>query len=350
MDTKSVQRQGVKAAILVAAISTLAILSASQTVTLGWPLSVPEVTRTSASLFFGNQPVGTIIAQTIALRNAGKIGLNITSLAITGTSAGDFVQTDNCGSSVAADAKCTISVIFRPSASGGATALLSISDNASDSPGAASLSGTAELIANPFPGAVASLSPTDLSFGEEPVDVTSTAQAVTLSNTGNAALSITSLGLAGINANDFTQNSTCGSSLAAGAKCMIVVTFTPSIAGSETAALGISDNASNSPQAVSLSGTGAHDVILSWTASTTPGVAGYNVYRGITSGGESTTPLTGSPVAAGCTSSTSTTNCTYADTAVVVGTTYYYTVTAVASDGVTQSAPSKEVSATVPSS
>jgi fibronectin type 3 domain-containing protein len=127
---------------------------------------------------------------------------------------------------------------------------------------------------------------------------------------------------------------------------MIEVMFTPSASGSRTASVSITDNASGSPQTVGLSGTGSHDVILSWTASTTTGVVGYNVYRGTASGGESTTPLNSSPVAAGC---TSTTTCTYTDATVVAGTTYYYVVTAVASNGVTQSADSNEVSATVPS-
>ncbi|MGD0460509.1 MAG: hypothetical protein ABSC21_22540 [Terriglobia bacterium] len=149
----------------------------------------------------------------------------------------------------------------------------------------------------------------------------------------------------GSNASDFDESNTCGSSLAAGTNCTIAVMFTPSVVGTEAASLSIADNSSGSPQTVALSGAGTHDVILTWTASTTPGVVGYNVYRGTTSGGESTTPLNSSPVAAGC---TSTTACTYTDATVVAGTTYYYTVTAVASNDVTQSADSNQVTATVP--
>jgi hypothetical protein len=167
--------------------------------------------------------------------------------------------------------------------------------------------------------------------------MTSTAQTVTLSNTGTAALSITSLAPTGTNASDFTQSNTCGSSLAAGANCTIAVMFTPSIAGTEAASLSIADNASGSPQTVSLSGAGTHDVILTWTASTTSGVVGYNVFRGATSGGESTTPLNTSLI----------NGTTYCDATVQAGT-YYYVVTAVASNDVTQSGDSNEVSATVP--
>ena len=221
------------------------------------------------SLAFGNQSVGaTSAAQTVTLSNTGTAALSITSLALTGTNAGDFTQTNTCGSSVAAGGNCTIRVTFKPTASGSRTASVSITDNASGSPQTVSLSGTGTGTA-----AVASLSPTSLAFGNQSVGVTSGAQTLTLSNTGTAALSITSLALTGTNASDFAQSNTCGTSVAAGANCTIAVMFTPSIAGTEAASLSIADNASGSPQTVSLSGAGTHDVILSWAASTTSGVS-----------------------------------------------------------------------------
>jgi len=160
-----------------------------------------------------------------------------------------------------------------------------------------------------------------------------------LSNTGSAALSITGLAIAGANASDFAEIAdTCGSSVAAGANCTIAVTFTPSLASAETASVTITDNAGGSPQSVSLSGTGTHDIILSWTAGGTSGVVGYDVYRGTTSGGESTTPLNSSPIA----------GTTYTDSNVQAGQKYYYVVTALNSTETTQSADSNETSATVP--
>jgi fibronectin type 3 domain-containing protein len=125
----------------------------------------------------------------------------------------------------------------------------------------------------------------------------------------------------------------------AGGHCTIGITFTPSLAGAETASITVTDNAGGSPQTVALSGTGAHDVILTWTASTTSGVAGYNFYRGTTSRGESTTPLNPTPIA----------GTTFTDSNVLAGQAYYYVVTAVAANGTEQSPGSSEVSATVPS-
>ena len=303
-----------------------------QTVSLSGTGTASAVSLSATSLTFGSQSVGTTsAAQAVTLSNTGSAALSITSLAVAGTNAGDFAQTNTCGSSVAAGGNCTISVTFTPTASGSRSASVSISDNASGSPQTVNLSGTGTV-------PVVSLSPTSLAFGNQAIDVTSSAQAVTLSNTGSAALSITSIAIAGTNAGDFAETTTCGTSVAAGGNCTVGVTFTPSVAGAESATLSITDNASGSPQTVSLSGTGIHAVTLTWTDSSTSGVVGYNVYRGTTTGGESSTPLNASTPINGA---------TYTDVNVTAGATYYYYVTAVGSNGV-QSAPSSEAKATVP--
>jgi hypothetical protein len=285
------------------------------------------------SLAFGSQAVGaTSAAQTVTLSNTGNGALSITGIALTGANPSDFAQSNNCGASVAAGGSCTISVTFTPAARGSFTAAVSVADNASGSPQTATLSGTGAS-----PGV--SLSPSSLAFGGVPIDSVSSLQTISLSNTGNAVLSITSLAVGGANSSDFAETAdTCGGSVVAGGNCTIGITFTPSLAGAETASIAVTDNAGGSPQTVALSGTGAHDVILTWTASTTSGVAGYNVYRGTTSGGESATPLNPTPIA----------GTTLADSNVLAGQAYYYVITAVAADGTEQSPGSSEVSATVP--
>jgi hypothetical protein len=161
-----------------------------------------------------------------------------------------------------------------------------------------------------------------------------------VSNDGSAALNISGLAISGANAGDFAESAdTCGTTLAVGGTCMIGVTFTPSAAGQRTAALSVTDNSSGSPQAASFTGTGSPDVILSWGASPTSGVVGYDVYRGTTPGGESSTPLNSTPVS----------GTTYVDSNVTAGTTYYYVLTSVGSNGA-QSAPSNETEAVVPTS
>ncbi len=95
-------------------------------------------------------------------------------------------------------------------------------------------------------------SPANLTFAGETVGTASAAQTVTLTNSGTAALSITAVAASG----DFADTSACGPSIAAGASCMISVTFTPTAAGTRTGTLTVTDNASSSPQTVALSGGG----------------------------------------------------------------------------------------------
>ena len=194
---------------------------------------------------------------------------------------------------------------------------------------------TGVVIASP----AVSFSPSSLSFGSESVATTSTVQTVTVTNTGTATLSLTSFAVTGANASDFAQTGNCGSAVAAGANCTIAVLFTPSADGARTASLSISDNAGGSPQAVSLAGTGSHDVLVSWADSSTSGVIGYYVYRGTASGAEGSTPVNSTPI----------NGSNFTDANTTAGATYYYVVMSVAADGVTQSAASIETSATVPS-
>ena len=103
------------------------------------------------------------------------------------------------------------------------------------------------------------LSPTSLTFSKTVVGNTSAAKSVTMTNSGNALLNINSIVASG----DFAiSSSTCGSTLGIGAKCKFKVTFTPTQAGTRTGAVTITDNAPNSPQSVSLTGTGSGQVTL----------------------------------------------------------------------------------------
>jgi hypothetical protein len=96
-----------------------------------------------AKLNFGTQPVGTrSLPKKIAMTNKGDSAINITGIAITGTDAGDFAETNTCGKSLASGASCFIKVTFKPLAKGKRTADVSIYDNGGGSPQAAKLIGT----------------------------------------------------------------------------------------------------------------------------------------------------------------------------------------------------------------
>jgi hypothetical protein len=306
----------------------------------GTGITSPLVSLSPTSLAFSNQATGTTSsAQSLSLRNSGSATLLITAIAITGNYANQFKQTNNCRTSLNPWNTCTVTVEFVPTIVGSITATVTFNDNAAGgSPQSVALSGTGTSgSASPSETSGVSLSPTSLSFGDEPIDIASSSQTITVKNTGGAALTISSIALSGSDPTDFTENNNCGTSLAAGGSCTVVISFTPSASGSLAASLSITDNASGSPQTAALSGTGTHDVVVSWSPSSASGVEGYNVYRGTTSGGESTTPLNSTPF----------TGTTYYDESVQAGQTYYYKVATVSSSG-TQSADSSETSASVP--
>jgi hypothetical protein len=207
-------------------------------------VSAPAAALSPTSLTFTSQAQGTTSAsQAITLTNSGNAALSISAIA----ASGDFAQSNNCGTSLAAGAHCAINVTFTPTAGGTRTGTLSVTDNAGGSPQSAPLTGTG---AGGAPSAI--LSPTSLTYSGQLVGASSTAQPLKLTNAGNVALTISSITASG----DFNQTNTCGSSLAAGANCSISVTFKPSAGGSRTGLLSVTDNTSPSTQSVSLSGTG----------------------------------------------------------------------------------------------
>lgn len=97
-----------------------------------------------------------------------------------------------------------------------------------------------------------SVSPKTLTFGDEVTGTTSQSLTITLTNFGTAALSIASIAASA----NFQQTNNCGSTLAPAANCTIIVTFSPTTAGSLSGTISINDNAAGSPQTIPVSGTG----------------------------------------------------------------------------------------------
>jgi hypothetical protein len=114
-----------------------------QTVLLTGTGIAPAVNLSAANLVFAASPVDTIsAAQSVTLTNAGPGTLNLSSITLTGANAGDFSQTNNCGTSVAASVSCTITATFTPEAGGPRTAEITVTDNAANSPETVQLSGS----------------------------------------------------------------------------------------------------------------------------------------------------------------------------------------------------------------
>ena len=100
-------------------------------------------------------------------------------------------------------------------------------------------------------------SPSSISWYKVAVGNTGGGKSVRLTNSGSSAISISGISITGTNSGDFyIAANTCGTSLAASASCTLSVYFRPVTVGTRTATLTYTDNASNSPQQVSLSGLG----------------------------------------------------------------------------------------------
>jgi len=205
---------------------------------------VQAVVLNTTSLNLGNQTEGTTsLSKAVALKNNLNSLLTISDIA----TSGDFGQSNTCGSNLPAKRKCTINVTFTPTGTGTRNGTLTVTDNASNSPQTASLTGIGV--------AQAVVSPTSLTFAAQKVGTTSAAEHVMLTNNLSTALAI-SITFIGANMGDFSETDTCGGSVPAKSHCTLSVIFAPTGTGPRSATLNVTDTANNNPQTVSLTGTG----------------------------------------------------------------------------------------------
>jgi F5/8 type C domain/Abnormal spindle-like microcephaly-assoc'd, ASPM-SPD-2-Hydin len=205
------------------------------------PYPVTGVNATPTALSFGPVATGsTSAAQTVTVANPANSAASVSSI----TASGDFSQANTCGSSIAANGSCTVSVKFSPTATGARTGTLTV--NAGGVTSAVSLSGTGTA-----PGPVLNAAPASLSFAGTVVGASAPAQTVTVTNSGTAAASVSSVAASG----DFSQASNC-TSVAVGGSCTVTVKFTPTTGGTRTGTLTVTSNANNSPLSVGLTGSG----------------------------------------------------------------------------------------------
>lgn len=255
----------------------------------------PRTQVTPSSLTFPATRVGkSSVTQTVTVKNVGSEDVVFSGFAVDA----DFTQTNDCPANLAVDATCTVTVSFKPTDLGTRNGFLTVSSNAPTSPDKVTLSG-------PGQKPVAKLSKTSLDMGNSMVGTATSASKVTLTNTGNVALAITSIAATGTNSSEFTVTNTCGTSLAVNASCDISVTFKPTAPGSRTAKITLTDDGLDSPQSVTLTGTG-RDLTLNanQTIATTAagGVVNYpmTVTGSPTFTGEVTLTCTGMPANGSC--------------------------------------------------
>jgi hypothetical protein len=259
-----------------------------------------------SSLGFAGQQIGTSSApQLVTLANTGATCFQFSTTQITG----DFSQTDSCAAAgIPAGGSCSYNVTFTPVTSGTRSGSLTVTgtDGLTTSSPSVSLSGTGLTAPN------VSLSAASLTFGPQPAGTTST-QAVTLTNTGQAPLD--NIGIS--TAAPFSQTNNCPASLAGGTSCTISVAYAAGAVGTQTGSLSISDNAGGSPQTVALSGAA-----VDFSVSVNPGAE--TIRHGQSPAFTVTVNPQGGPfspsVALSCSGLPSSTSCAFSPSSVTPGT------------------------------
>jgi hypothetical protein len=253
--------------------------------------TVPILEITPTSLAFGTRAVGTTSSSSvITLANTGNGPLTVSKIALGGTNPADFAFAPvTIPLQIAAGGKATLSVTFAPGAIGPRSASLSVTDDASGSPHVIALVGTGAA-----PGPAISVSPTQISFGNQPLQTTSSSQTLTITNSGTEELTISQMSITGANPGDFNFSpAVFPVKVAAQASVTMQLAFTPSAGGQRTATLSITHNAGTAT-VVPLSGVGTEPKITLSTQSLTfppQPIETTSVVQGVTVSNPGTAPL-----------------------------------------------------------
>ena len=281
------------------------------------------LTVNPTSVAFGNINLANNNTKSVTITNSGTGSVTISAINVVGL--GISVNGVATPTTLTAGQSTVLSIVYAPTLLGVVAGSVTVVSNATNSPAVIVATGTGvqpQLASNP----------TSLSFGSVAMGANGS-QNITLSNNGTATATISQATISG---SGYTMSGlTLPMSLAAGASVSFSVQFAPVAVGGVSGSVTVTSNTPNSPTMIALSGTGTaavtHSVTLSWVASTSSSVVGYNVYRGSVSGGPYTM-LNSAPNV-----STS-----YTDMTVSGGQTYYYIVTAVDASG-NESVGSNEV-------
>jgi hypothetical protein len=306
--TAPVVTQGMTATLTATSVAdTTKFACATITVTF----TASTLSASPASLAFGSIPVGGNSSLSESLTNAGSSSITISQANLSG--AGLSISGLTVPITLTSSQSVTFTVKFAPTVSGAVSGNLSVVSNASNSPLSIPLSGTGMA-----QGSLA-VSPATLNFGTVTVGA-STSLSGSLTATG---ASVTVSTASGTNSEFVLSGISLPVTIGAGQSAPFTVTFMPNASGIASSTLTFVSNASNSPTAESLTGTGqaaaAHWVGLAWNASS--GAVSYNMYRKLASDQTYTEINSGNSTTA------------YTDNNVTPGQTYDYEVTAVGASG-----------------
>lgn len=220
-----------------------------------------------ASLNFGDQTANTVSSlESATLTNTASDSILIDTVQESGADVAMFQPHFNAADCfiqevLVSGSSCQISYQFAPTSAGAFQAEVEIQYHfeglSKEQQQVIPLSGVG------LPSApIASVAPTTLNFGTVSVGATAQTQVVTLTNTGSAALNVTTISITGTNASEFglvasgaTPCPTSSGGVPVGGSCTMGVSFAPKTPGTKSATLNFADNAAGSPQMVALSAT-----------------------------------------------------------------------------------------------
>jgi hypothetical protein len=204
------------------------------------------VSLTPGSLSFGQVKSGTTSAtQPAQLVNASTSSISIASVSV----AQPFVLSSNsCGTTLAANSSCQVTIAFAPVQAGAATGVLTFVDSAGTH--------TVQLSGTGAAAATDTLSATSIAFPATASGQISATKSVTISNNGDLPLHITSISASA----SFQQSSNCMTGVAAHSDCTIDIAFAPTQEGTVTGSLTVVDELGT--KTVSLSGAGVTPGVL----------------------------------------------------------------------------------------
>jgi Abnormal spindle-like microcephaly-assoc'd, ASPM-SPD-2-Hydin/Protein of unknown function (DUF1573) len=279
----------------------------------GTGIAVGALGSNPTSLGFGSVTVNTKQTLSETVTNSGGSSVTISQVGVSGT--GFSLSGISAPVTLTAGQSATFSVSFTPPSAAADSGNVTITSNASNPTLTIPLSGTGVGAAGQL-----TATPTTLALGSVVVGTSGTASGslnasgssvtVTAANSNNSVFSVSGLSLP--------------VTIPAGQSVPFTVTFSPQVTGAASATLTFTSNAQPTTTTESLTGTGTpaptHTVNLSWAASSSPNISGYNVYRAL---------YTGSCGSFSKVNSALNTGTLYTDPVVVDGKAYCYATTAV---------------------
>ena len=304
---------------IAAASGSVMIMSNASNPALTIPLSGTGVAAgalgsSPTSLAFGSLQVGNNQALSGIVTNAGGSSVTISQAGISGT--GFTLSGMTTPVTLGAGQSASFGVSFTPQSAGSASGSVMITSNASNPTLTIPLSGSGTAAVGQL-----TVTPSTLVAGSVVVGTSGTASGSL--NASGASVTVTA---ASTNNSQFNVGGLAlPITIPAGQSAPFTVTFSPLVDGAASGALTFTSNAQSSTATETLTGTGTpaptHTVNLSWSASSSPDILGYNIYRAVyVSSCGSYSKINGS---------TLDTVATYSDTSVTDGTNYCYATTAV---------------------